>query len=147
MKDLQLYFQCWVEVTKQNRYRDKWLTDETYFRAIKAQFPSLDSVSSWFNRGKLNRAISVLGGSQLDDFSESNRSGMYRRKAYGVDPFGSKRNIWGYFVTTPGQVVERPPEGKTKSFLSLLQDNILNDRYSVTQLLIINTHMSILLVI
>jgi hypothetical protein len=74
MKDLQLYFQCWVEVTKQNRYRDKWLTDETYyFQAIKAQFPTLGDS---FNRGLMNRAISVLGGVQLDDFSESNKSGI-----------------------------------------------------------------------
>jgi hypothetical protein len=41
MKDLQLYFQWLVEVTKQNRYQDKWLTDETYFWAVKAQFPTL----------------------------------------------------------------------------------------------------------
>jgi hypothetical protein len=62
-----------VEVTKQNRYRDKWLTDETYFQAIKAQFPTLGDS---FNRGLTNRAISVWGGVQLDDFLESNKSGM-----------------------------------------------------------------------
>ena len=78
MKDSEMYFQCWVEVTKQNRYRDKWLTDETYFRAIKAQFPTLGDS---FNRAKMNRAISVWGGNQLDDFSESNQSGKFRRKA------------------------------------------------------------------
>jgi hypothetical protein len=49
----------------------------------------------------------------------------------GIDPYGSpKRTVWGYYVTTPGQVVERPPEGK-RSFLSLLQDNSINERYSV----------------
>jgi hypothetical protein len=58
---------------------------------------------------------------------------MFRRKAKGVDPFGNpKRYIWGYYVTTPGQVVERPPEGK-KCFLSLLQDNSINERYSVAR--------------
>ena len=65
-----MYFQCWVEVTKQNRYRYKWLTDETYFQAIKAQFPTLSDSS---NRGLLNRAISVWGGDQLDDFSASSK--------------------------------------------------------------------------
>ena len=44
MKTLQLFYECWLEVTKQNRYRDKWLTDETYFRAIKAQFPTVESL-------------------------------------------------------------------------------------------------------
>jgi hypothetical protein len=58
---------------------------------------------------------------------------MFRRKAKGVDPFGNpKRYIWGYYVTTPGQVFERPPEGK-KCFLSLLQDNSINERYSVAR--------------
>jgi len=128
MKDSEMYFQCWVEVTKQNRYRDKWLTDETYFQAIKAQFPTLDDS---FNRGLMNRAISLCKGTQLDDFSESNRSGMFRRKGKGIDPFGNpKRYIWGYYVTRPGHIVEGPPDGK-RSFLSLLQDNILNDGYSV----------------
>ena len=128
MKDLHLHFQCWVEVTKQNRYRDKWLTDETYFRAIKAQVTTLGDS---FNRGLMNRAISLCGGTQLDDFSESNRSGMFCRKGKGIDLFGNpKRYIWGYYVTRPGRIVERPPGGK-RSFLSLLQDNILNDGYSV----------------
>ena len=55
MKKLEMYFQCWLEVTnKQQRYRDKWLTDETYFRAIKAQFPTLESLG--FDRGKMNKA-------------------------------------------------------------------------------------------
>jgi hypothetical protein len=44
MKQLQMYFQCWLEVAKQSRYRDKWLTDETYFRAVKAQFPALEAL-------------------------------------------------------------------------------------------------------
>jgi hypothetical protein len=44
MKMLQMYYQCWLEVTKQQWYWDKWLTDETYFQAIKAQFPSYPMV-------------------------------------------------------------------------------------------------------
>jgi hypothetical protein len=119
-----------VEVTKQNQYWEKWLTDETYFRAIKAQVPTLGES---FNIGLINRAILALcGGTQLDDFSESNRSGMFPRKGKGIDPFvgNPKRYIWGYYVTRSGHIVERPPDGK-RSFLSLLQDNILNDGYSV----------------
>jgi hypothetical protein len=52
MKSLQLFYECWLEVTKQERYHHKWLTDETYFRAIKAQFPTVESLG--FDRGKLN---------------------------------------------------------------------------------------------
>ena len=126
-----MYYQCWMEVTKQTRYRDKWLTDETYFRAMKAQFPSLNSLD--FNRGVMNRAIAVCGGGTLDDFTSSNSTGIFRRKAKGTDPYDNqKRTVWGYYVTTPGGLVARPPDG-TRSFLSLLQDETINDRYSIAR--------------
>ena len=60
MNTLQLYFECWLEVTKQKRYQDKWLSDETYYRAIKAQFPNLESLG--FDRVRMNKAISTYGG-------------------------------------------------------------------------------------
>ena len=41
-----------MEVMKQTRYWDKWLTDKMYFCAMKAQFPSLDLLN--FNRGVMN---------------------------------------------------------------------------------------------
>ena len=131
MKTLQMFFQCWLEVTKHQRYRDKWLSDETYFRAIKAQFPTLESLG--FDRTNMNRAISVHGGSTMDDFTESNHTGRFRHQAYGYDPFGTpKRKVMGYYVTAPGGGVERPPDGK-KSFLSLLQDQNIGDHYSVAR--------------
>jgi hypothetical protein len=57
---LQLFFDCWLTVTKQKRYQDKWLSDETYYRAIKAQFPNPESLG--FDRGRMNKAISHYGG-------------------------------------------------------------------------------------
>ena len=71
MRPLELYYECWLEVTKHKRYHDKWLTDETYFRAIKAQFPT--EMTLGFDRSMLNRAIAFHGGTTLDDFTESNR--------------------------------------------------------------------------
>jgi hypothetical protein len=69
----------------------------------------------------------------LDDFSDSNTTGLFRRQATGICPLtNQRRSIWGYYITTPGGVVERPPDGK-KSFLSLLQDTAINDRYSVAR--------------
>lgn len=69
----------------------------------------------------------------LDDFSDSNMMGIFRRQATGICPLtNQRRSIWGYYITTPGGVVERPPDGK-KSFLSLLQDTAINDRYSVAR--------------
>ena len=100
MKVLELFYECWLEVTKSQRYHDKWLTDETYYRAIKAQFPTVESLG--FDRSKMNRAISIHGGTALDDFTESKRSGRFRRGSRGCDPFGNpKRNVWGYYVTAP----------------------------------------------
>jgi hypothetical protein len=49
------------------------LSDETIFRAIKAQFPTVELLG--LDRGKLNRAISTHGGTTLDDFTEANCSG------------------------------------------------------------------------
>ena len=72
MKTLATYYQCWLEITKQQRYRDKWLSDELYFRAIKAQFPTLEALG--FDRGMMNKAISSCEGTTLDDFTESNDS-------------------------------------------------------------------------
>jgi hypothetical protein len=41
--------------------------------------------------------------------------------------------IWAYYyVTEPGVLVERPPDGKKRS-MSLLQDARINDRYSVSR--------------
>ena len=65
MKTLQLFYECWLEVTKQNRYRDKCLTDETYSRAIKAQFLTVESLG--FDRCMMNKAVSNHGCSSLDD--------------------------------------------------------------------------------
>ncbi|KAI2514285.1 hypothetical protein MHU86_178 [Fragilaria crotonensis] len=132
MKTLQTYFQCWLEVVKHKRYQDKWLSDETFFRAIKAQFPTLETLG--FNRGMLNKAISSCGGAVLDDFTDSNQTGRFRRCSFGQDPFGNpKRNIWGYYITTPGGLVQRPPDGGKKSFISLLKDSTINDHYSVAR--------------
>ena len=81
----------------------------------------------------MNKAISSCGGETLDDFTESNRTGRFRRQAKGNDPFGNpRRTVWGYYVTAPGGIVERPPDGK-KNFLSLLQDKMIGDHYSVAR--------------
>jgi hypothetical protein len=66
MKTLSTYHLCWLEITKQQRYRDKWLSDEPYFQAIKAQFPTLEALG--FNRGRLtSKAISSCEGTTLLD--------------------------------------------------------------------------------
>ena len=72
MKTLQLFYECWLEVTKKKRYHDKWLTDETYYRTIKAQFPTVESLG--FDRGKMNSAISTHGGNTRSTTDFTNQS-------------------------------------------------------------------------
>ena len=64
MKTLQLFTSAGSKSPSRN---DKWLTDETYYRAIKAHFPTVESLG--FHRGKMNRAISTHGGNTLGDFT------------------------------------------------------------------------------
>jgi hypothetical protein len=98
---------------------------------MKAQFPSLESLG--LDRGVTNGAISKGGGIVLDDITVSNSTGLFQCQARGLCPFSNKkRNIGGYYITAPGGLVERPPDGKT-NFLSLLQDESINDRYSVAR--------------
>ena len=65
MKTLQMYYQCWLEVTKQQQYRDKWLTYETYFQAIKAKFPMIIAVFVWIHRKDKDTASLVTGDMPL----------------------------------------------------------------------------------
>jgi hypothetical protein len=97
MKPLQLFYKCWLEVTKQKRYHDKWLTDETYYRAIKAQFPTLASLG--FDRGRMNKEISTHDGTTLDDFNESIHSFLELRER-GRDPSEAMRKSKNGIVKT-----------------------------------------------
>jgi hypothetical protein len=73
------------------------------------------------------------GGATLDDFTESNCSGWFRHQAIGYHPFGNLfQKVWGYYVTSPGEQVARAPSGE-KSFLSLLQDKLIGNHYSVAR--------------
>ena len=92
-------------------------------------FPSLESLG--FDRGKMNKAIGAFGGTTLDDFTESNQTSWFWHHTKGIDPFGNpKRLITGYYVTAPGGLVACPPDWK-RNFLSLLQDEIIQECYSV----------------
>jgi hypothetical protein len=53
VKTLQQYYKYWPEVTKQKWYHHKWLTNETYYQAIKAQFPTVESLTVNFDRASV----------------------------------------------------------------------------------------------
>jgi len=97
MNTLQLYYECWLEVTKQKRYQDKWLSDETYYRAIKAQFPNLESLG--FDRGRMNKEISTHDSTTLDDLTESNHLFLELRER-GRDPSEAMRKSKNGIVKT-----------------------------------------------
>ena len=94
MKTLEMYYKYWLKVTKQQRCQDKWLTDKTYFQAVKAQFPTLESLG--FHRGLMNKDIGTYGGSTLDEFTESNQTSRFQHHVTGDDHFGNpNRCVWG----------------------------------------------------
>ncbi len=46
----------------------------------------------------VNRAILLCDGAILYDFTESNTTGLFRRKARGVDWYSNQNRIsWGYY--------------------------------------------------
>ncbi len=115
---------------EKKRCQDKWLTDETYFEKSRLNFLPLIPLDL-IEVGKTAQFCCVVGQWLLDDFTESNTTGLFLRKARGVDPYSNQsRIVWGYYVTAPGGLVERPPDGK-KSFLPLLQYARISDWYSV----------------
>jgi hypothetical protein len=109
MKTLQLFYDCWLEVAKQKRYHDKWLTDETFCRVIKAQFLIVESFG--FDRGKMNRAT-THGGTTLDNrLHQSNHSARFWRETMGYDPFGNPyRKGMGIPCYSPRRASRTPPK-------------------------------------
>jgi hypothetical protein len=97
IKTLQLFYECWLEVTKQKRYQDKWLTDERHYRAIKAQFSTLESLG--FDRVRMNKEISTHYGTTLDDLTESNHLFLELRER-GRNPSEAMRKSKNGLVKT-----------------------------------------------
>ena len=127
MSKYDLCFRSWKAVANETRLRDRWLSDETWYRELKHAFPDL--MSQDFDRGKMNSALGLKDGNNLDDF-DTNTTGRYRRSVTMLDPHGEthadtgkvkRRKVTFYFVTDPGRPVQRPPEGDT-SFAALAGD-------------------------
>lgn len=96
---------------------------------MTAQLPSLESLD--FDRGAMNWAIWVYGSGVVDDFATSNTSTCafsQNKSHWSLHQWDWM--VWGYWVKTPGGLVECPPTRCKESCLSLLQDNRINDRNS-----------------
>jgi hypothetical protein len=67
--------------------------DERYYQAIKAHFPTLQSLG--FDRGRMNKEISTHDGTTVDDLTESNHLFLELRER-GRDPSKSneKKQKW-----------------------------------------------------
>jgi hypothetical protein len=105
---------AWQNVAERNKFRGRWVCDETWFRVLKVDYPSLESLhDKGFTRSNLNKAIASVFKHTLDDFTESNTTGKFRRGFSRTCPYDTtlKRKVWYYYVTEEGTLVERPPEG------------------------------------
>jgi hypothetical protein len=96
---------------KQKWCHDKWVTDETYYQAIKAQFLTVELLLG-FNKGKMmNKAILTSGGSTLDHFTESNHSGFSDMKEDTTIPLAISKGMYGDTMILPQEdkKMHRPP--------------------------------------
>ena len=98
MKALLMYYNnVGLKVNKQSWYRDKWLSDETYFWAMKAQFPTLEALN--FDRAVMNQAILKCGGATSgnpDLWWTQNSLVIYQRIQYVANIFDTRQFFFGY---------------------------------------------------
>ena len=106
----RVFADTFVLVSKTQRYRNKWLVDETWYQLMVHHSPTLQDIN--FSRKAMNTAISKNFGSKMDIFDNGNKSGMFRRTHSGVCPITKVcRTFTCYYVTDPGQIVDRPRSG------------------------------------
>ena len=101
-KPKDLISDAWRKISSENTlYSDQWLCDETWFRVIKRQYPSLQNAII-FNRGVLNRVLSPLAGS----YDQSNIEGIYHATFRTICPYDGQRRCVSYYFR---QVHGAPP--------------------------------------
>ena len=84
--------------------------DEIWFKLVLDHDPSLSEMN--FDRRSLNRAVTRAYGDIMDIFDGTNNTGVFRRIHYGICPVSkTKRNFTCYYITNPGNVIDRPRTG------------------------------------
>ena len=72
---------AWENVAKDSRFRGRWMCDETWFRLIKANYPHIDELDdNGFSRETLNRAINSVYKLSINNFTDSNMTGIFGRQ-------------------------------------------------------------------
>ncbi len=76
-----------------------------------------------FNRPNLIRSIGKKWAYTLDDFTETNQTGIFRHIVHSLrcPDTGTRRRVTFFHVTKPGKVIKKPPEGHI--FKEDLQDH------------------------
>ena len=100
----------WVQHCE--KYRRRWLSDETIVREINKAYPNI--VDGGISRRDLNLCASPRGygkfkGGLADLYTKSNKTGIFRYQAnhcYCIHE-EKKRNMWYYFI---GVIGETPPQ-------------------------------------
>ena len=101
----------WEKVTERERFRDRWVCDETFFKVMKADYPDLDHMSgNGFNWSQLNTSLASIFKLTIDDFTPSNQTGKFRRAFKRACPYdeNQRRRVWYYYIGPPPFIVERP---------------------------------------
>ena len=96
---------AWENVAKDSRFRGRWMCDETWFRLIKANYPHIDELDdNGFSRETLNRAINSVYKLSINNFTDSNMTGIFGRQFRQACPYDTtkRRRVYYYYLTEPG---------------------------------------------
>jgi hypothetical protein len=106
IKNNDLIAKAWLQLSSNNTlYHDQWVSDETYFRAIDKQYPSLTGAVP-FSRTALNRALGPLAR----ELSPSNTSGIYQKSFTTTCPYDvdKRRRVRYYYRQVHGKRPSQP---------------------------------------
>ncbi len=113
------------KTSQENRYQGRWLTDQKWSELVHSHYFGRGTSTQHvleikesaekmkFNRSNLIRSIGKKWVETLDDFTETNRTGIFRHIVQSaVCPnTGTRRRVTFFHVTKPGKVIKKPPEG------------------------------------
>jgi hypothetical protein len=113
------------KTSQENRYQDRWLTDQKWSKLVHSHYFGKGTCNQdalkikesaekmKFNRPNLIRSIGKKWAYTLDDFTETNQTGIFRHIVHSAScpDTGTRRRVTFFYVTKPGKVIKKPPEG------------------------------------
>jgi hypothetical protein len=116
------------KTSQESRYRDRWLTDQKWSELVHSHYFGKGTTCNdedarleikeaaenmKFSRPNLIRSIGKKWAYTLDDFTETNQTGIFRHTVHSANfpDTGSRRKMTFFHVTKPGTVIKKPRGG------------------------------------